>query len=230
MAVFAIGDTHLSLSTDKPMDIFKGWDDYADRLKSHWNSVVSDGDTVVLPGDISWAMTLSEAVEDFRFLHGLKGKKLLLKGNHDYWWNTVGKMNAFLTENGLYSLSFIHNNAVLADGIAVCGTRGWFFDDGEPGENDQKVLLREAGRLKASVDAAKKLQGEPVVFLHYPPLNDSSVCRELCDILVSEGIRRCFFGHLHGFVAPQCASMEYEGVRFELISADHLGFCPKFIG
>ncbi len=227
MAVFAIGDTHLSLSCDKPMDIFKGWDNYADRLKTNWNKVVSDGDTVVIPGDVSWAMSLPEAVKDFGFLHELKGKKLLLKGNHDYWWNTLGKMNAFLSENGFDSIAFIHNSAAAAGAIAVCGTRGWSFEDGE---NDKKVLLREAGRLKASIDAAKKLNGEPIVFLHYPPLSDTELCRELCDILVGEGIKRCYFGHLHGFVAPQNASMEYEGVRFELVSADHLGFCPKFIG
>lgn len=226
MSLFALGDTHLSTACEKPMDIFKGWDNYTEKLKSNWNRVVGTDDTVVIAGDISWAMTLSQAYEDFSFIESFSGKKLILKGNHDYWWNTLGKMNAFLADSGFKTISFIHNNAYLVGNTAVCGTRGWFFD-GEKG--DVKMLAREAGRLKASITAAKKTGGEPVVFLHYPPVSEACVCEEIYGVLREEGIKRCFFGHLHGFVPPQNARFDYGGIRFELISADHIGFCPRLI-
>lgn len=226
MSLFALGDTHLSSACDKPMDIFKGWDNYTERLMSNWNRVVGEDDTVVIAGDISWAMTLKEAHGDFGFIESLTGKKLILKGNHDYWWSTLGKMNAFLSDSGFHSISFIHNNAYLVGKVAVCGTRGWLCDSGEA---DEKILLREAGRLKTSITAAKRTGGEPVVFLHYPPIYDSFVCEEIYGVLEEEGIKRCYFGHLHGFIPPQNASFNYNGIHFELISADHLEFCPKLV-
>lgn len=226
MSLFAIGDMHLSSMCEKPMDIFKGWDNYTDRLKSNWNRLVGEEDTVVIAGDTSWAMTLDGAFGDFSFIESLKGKKLILKGNHDYWWNTLGKMNVFLEQSGFRTIAFIHNNAYLVGDIAVCGTRGWFC---EAEKADEKVLQREAGRLKASIAAAKKTGAQAVAFLHYPPIGENFICKEICDVLEGGGIKRCFFGHLHGFVSPKNALFDYNGIHYELISADHLGFCPCLI-
>ena len=227
MSLFAIGDLHLSFSCDKPMDIFKGWDDYVSRIEKNWNSVVTEEDTVVVPGDISWAMGLGSAKKDFEFLNKLNGYKIISKGNHDYWWNTMSKMNSFLSENEFDTISILHNNAYRAGDFAIAGTRGWFYDD--TCEADKKVLLREAGRLRASVNAAKKIGGEVIVFLHYPPISATQTCYEILDVLLENDVKRCYFGHLHGFVPPENANIEYEGIKFSLVSADKLNFCPKII-
>lgn len=227
MSLFVIGDTHLSLFTDKPMDIFKGWTDYVERLEKNWNSVVSPEDSVVIPGDISWATDFSGAVEDFRFLNSLNGTKYILKGNHDYWWNTMTKMNKFLEENSFDSIRFIHNNAYSVEGFAIGGTRGWFYDD--ISGDDNKVIMREAGRLRSSLSEAKKLGGEIIAFLHYPPVSESRKCDEILEVLEEFSVKRCYFGHLHGFVSPRNSDIIYNGIKFKLISADKLGFCPHLI-
>ncbi len=227
MSLFAIGDPHLSLSVNKPMDIFRGWTDYTDRLAKNWNAVVGEGDNVVLPGDISWAMNFEEAKKDFQFLHSLNGTKYILKGNHDYWWNTMSKMTKFLDENNFDSIKIIHNNAYSVEGFAIGGTRGWFYDDSEGDIN--KVILREAGRLRASLKAAAELGGEMIAFLHYPPINEVQRCDEILDVLKEFDVKRCYFGHLHGFVAPGCAKIESDGISFNLVSADFLGFTPRLI-
>lgn len=227
MALFAIADTHLSLGGAKPMDIFPGWDGYVERLRRNWLAHVGADDTVVIAGDVSWGMCLEEALEDFRFLDGLPGRKLLLKGNHDYWWTTRRKMEDFFTRQGLSTLGLVHNSAERVGGAAVCGTRGWFFDAGP--DADKKVVLREAGRLRASIAAAKQTGGEPVVFLHYPPLSDTMICTELYQVLVEEGVRRCYYGHLHGPATLRACRSERDGIRFSLVSADFLRFCPKRI-
>ncbi|MBO5065208.1 MAG: metallophosphoesterase [Clostridia bacterium] len=227
MSLFAIGDPHLSLSVNKPMDVFRGWTDYTDRLAKNWNAVVGEGDSVVVPGDISWAMNFEEAKKDFGFLHSLNGTKYILKGNHDYWWNTMTKMTKFLDENGFDSIKIIHNNAYSVEGFAIGGTRGWFYDDSEGDVN--KVILREAGRLRASLKAASELGGQIIAFLHYPPINEVQRCDEILNVLKEFDVKRCYFGHLHGFVAPGCAKIESEGISFNLVSADHLGFTPRLI-
>lgn len=227
MSLFAIGDPHLSLSVNKPMDIFRGWTDYTDRLAKNWNAVVGEGDSVVLPGDISWAMNFEEAKKDFQFLHSLNGTKYILKGNHDYWWNTMSKMTKFLDENNFDSIKIIHNNAYSVEGFAIGGTRGWFYDDSEGDIN--KVILREAGRLRASLKAASELGGEMIAFLHYPPINEVQRCDEILNVLKEFEVKRCYFGHLHGFVAPGCAKIESDGISFNLVSADFLGFTPRLI-
>ncbi len=227
MSLFAIGDPHLSFSCDKPMDIFRGWDDYVSRLMKNWNSVVTENDTVVVPGDISWAMGLTNAKKDFEFLNNLNGKKIILKGNHDYWWNTMTKMNSFLSENEFDTIKILHNNSYKIGDFAVAGTRGWFYDD--TCEADKKVLLREAGRLQTSINEAKKLGGEVIVFLHYPPISATQKCDEILNVILENDIKRCYFGHLHGFVPPENTYLEYEGVKFSLVSADKLNFCPKII-
>lgn len=227
MSVYVIGDPHLSLGTDKPMDIFRGWQDYTDRLQKNWESIVSDTDTVVIPGDISWAMSLSEAEKDLAFLDSLPGRKIIGKGNHDYWWSTMRKMNTFLEEKNFSTLSFLFNNAYEAEDMAICGTRGWFFDD--KSDNAEKVILREAGRLRTSIEAALVTKKEPVVFLHYPVVYESGVCEELLEVLKNYGIKRCFFGHIHGERTGRYEKYTHDGITFSLISADFLTFCPKKI-
>ena len=225
MALYAIGDTHLSLSVNKPMTVFPGWDNYVERLEQNWRGLVAPEDTVVIPGDVSWGMSLEQAKADFAFLQRLPGQKLLLKGNHDYWWCTRRKMDAFLAENGFDTLRIVHNDAVPVDGrVAVCGTRGWFFDAEQ--DADRKVLLREVGRLEASIRAARETGLEPVAFLHYPPLYAGQRCPELLEVLRREGIRRCYYGHVHSAGIRQAFNGEEEGISFRLVSADALHFCP----
>lgn len=228
MALFAIADTHLSLTTNKSMSVFPGWDDYVVRLEENWRNLVKPEDTVVIAGDISWGMNLKQARDDFAFLHSLPGRKLILKGNHDYWWTTRRQMDLFFAENGFNSLCIVHNDAVEVDGrYAVCGSRGWFFDAEK--DADKLVLLREAGRLRTSIRAAKDTGLEPVVFLHYPPIYADQICTEILDVLKEEGISRCFYGHVHGKGIRLAVQGEIEGIRFQLISADSVHFCPLAI-
>lgn len=225
MAVFGIADLHLSLGTDKPMDVFRGWENYMQRLENNWRAVITDADTVVVAGDISWGMTLDGAREDFAFLHSLPGRKLLLKGNHDYWWTTRKKMDHFLSDCGFNSLTVVHNDAYEADGIAVCGTRGWFTD----AEADQKVLLREVGRLRTSIAAAEATGLEPVVFLHYPPVFAGAACEEILQVLIDHRIRRCYYGHIHGGGIRNAVNGLVRGIEFRLISGDAVSFMPVLI-
>lgn len=224
MSVFTIADLHLSLNGNKPMDVFPGWEGYLPKLEKNWRAVVRPEDTVVLPGDLSWAMSLEEAVADFGFLESLPGHKIVLKGNHDYWWTTMRKMNAFLQAHAYATITILHNTAVAVGGIAVCGSRGWFFDDTEAG--DRKILLREAGRLETSIQQAEKTGLEPVVFLHYPPVYSGNECEELLDVLLRHHIRRCYYGHLHGRAAATAVQGEYRGICLRLVSADSLRFAP----
>ena len=225
MAIFAIGDLHLSTGCNKPMDIFSGWQDYVGRITSDWRSRVDVQDTVVIAGDISWGMNFKEAKSDFELLHSLPGRKILMKGNHDYWWNSRKKMEEFFDQNGLTSLTILHNSCVAAEGVALCGTRGWMLE--EECLHDRTVAAREEGRLRASLEAAKKLELAPVAFLHYPPLFADSVSGGMIDLLREYGVKRCFYGHLHGAACPQAFEGEYLGIEFSLISADHLKFRLK---
>ena len=177
MALFTIGDLHLSFGCDKPMDVFPGWKDYTARLEQNWRAVVSDQDTVVIAGDISWAMKLEETEADFSFLESLPGKKWLLKGNHDYWWTTRKKMEAYFKEKGFSSLGILFNSAETVGDVSICGTRGWFYD--AESDADKKILNREVGRLNTSIALAKATGKEPVVFLHYPPVYGGMECQEI---------------------------------------------------
>jgi len=228
MSLFAIADLHLSLGCDKPMDVFEGWRDYTARLEKNWRAVVSVDDTVVIAGDISWAMKLEETVEDFQFIHSLPGQKLILKGNHDYWWTTKKKIDDFLRQHGFDTISIIHNNAVAVGDIAVCGTRGWLYNS-ETAE-DIKIVNREVGRLNASIDEAEKTGVRPVVFLHYPPVYDGAECKEILGVLKSRGITECYFGHIHGSQASRRAvTGSYDGIKMVLISCDYLNFMPILV-
>ena len=175
MALFVIGDLHLSLGADKPMDIFPGWEGYLPRLEANWRKLISPGDTVVLAGDTSWAMNLNDTKADFAFIQNLPGQKWLLKGNHDYWWTTTRKMDKFLVDSGFDTLHILHNNACIIGDTALCGTRGWPFDDAAA--QGEKLMAREAGRLRMSLQAAGDTPRK-IAFLHYPPVyprNDAAV-------------------------------------------------------
>ena len=234
--LYVIGDLHLSLAVNKPMDVFGGaWDGYISKIEDAL-SALTESDTLVLAGDTSWGMTLGEALADFSFLERFPCKKLLLKGNHDYFWETAAKMKRFFSENGLLTLDILHNNAFLCGEIAVCGTRGWFFEEARirpPSASPElnmphniKMINREVSRLRASLDAGRKLGGKPVVFLHYPPLYEGYSCDPLVEVLEEYGVGRCFFGHLHGRSRARSIEGNYRGVEYRLISADHLGFIP----
>lgn len=225
MALFVLGDTHLSLGGNKPMDVFGGaWVDYVDKLKAGFQ-VIQETDTVVLCGDISWGMSLQEAKPDFQFLQELlPGRKILLKGNHDYWWETVSKMTRFFEAEGLENFEFLHNNCLCYGDVALCGTRGWFLDV-EKGPHNEKMLRREVMRLEASLKAAG--DREKICFLHYPPLYQGYHCQEITALLTQYQVPRCYYGHLHGRSTRAAFEGDYQGTAFALVSADHLHFTPK---
>lgn len=225
MSLYAIADTHLSFGTNKPMDTFPGWNDYTGRLCENWNKLVTDEDYVVIAGDISWAMNFDELVADFDFINKLNGKKIILKGNHDYWWNTVKKMNEFLSANKFGTISILHNNSYNFDGFSVCGSRGWFFDSSE--SQDEKVLNREVNRIRMSIESASN--DEKIVFLHYPPVTTDDCCKEILNLLKLNGIKKCYYGHLHGIAAKYAIDDNADGIDFKLISADRLNFTPYLI-
>lgn len=230
MSIYVIGDTHLTFGVNKPMDIFRGWDNYVERLENNWRKLIKNEDTVVIAGDISWALKTQELIPDFAFLHSLPGTKIIMKGNHDYWWQTKKKLDEIIIQNNFTSLKILFNNAYKIGDYVLCGSRGWFFDDLSGA--DQKVLNREAGRLQMSIDAAKEMTDDPdkiIVFLHYPPVTLERQCDEIMNVLKSNGIRRCYYGHLHGVSLKNAVNEVVDGINFKLISADFLSFCPKLV-
>ena len=239
MSIFVIADLHLSCASDHPMDIFGSrWKGYTERLCKNWRAVVGEQDSVIIPGDVSWAMMLSEAKADFQLLEALPGTKYLGKGNHDFWWETAAKMTRFFNENDLNSLRLLYNNAYVIENYIVCGTRGWFLEEGQQqtvGEVDYaKIVNREVMRLKLSLDAATALrQGEHkdkeiLVFLHFPPVWNGFECREILDLLKEYGIRRCYHGHIHGVYTTPAVRQVGE-LSLHMISSDFLDFCPLVI-
>lgn len=224
MSIYAISDLHLSFGVDKPMNIFRGWENHTHRIRANWCRLIKPEDTVVLAGDLSWGLKIEECEEDFRFLENLPGKKIILKGNHDLWWNTVKKLKEFLKEKNFNSIDVVFNNCAIAEGYAIAGTRGWFFDD----NSGKKVLLREAGRLEASLKAAAATGLPILTFLHYPPVYSDSVCKEIFDILKRYKIEKVYHGHIHG-AGFNNAVKEYDGVKLVLTSCDLVDFTPIFI-
>lgn len=224
--IYTIGDLHLSLGCDKPMDIFAGWTNHVERLKDNWNSKITENDTVILLGDHSWAMKLEDSLKDLEFIHKeLNGKKILVKGNHDLWWSTMNKITNFVNENGFTSITFLFNNAYLAEGISICGTRGWIREN-KKDEVDVKVLAREAGRLEASLKEGVRLGGELTAFIHYPPIYGTEENVYLTEILHKYGVKRCFYAHLHGSSIRGALNGERDGVTYRLVSADGVNFDP----
>jgi predicted phosphohydrolase len=232
MSILAIADLHLALGIDKPMDIFGGrWSNYMDKLRNNWLNTIKEQDSVIIPGDISWATYIENAFEDFRFIDDLPGKKIISKGNHDYWWTTSSKLNKYLEENMLKTISFMHNNAFNIEGIAICGTRGWKC----PGEDDfkkddEKIYKREVDRLELSIKSAETLEySQRLVFMHYPPVTAKSQSSGFIDIMKKYNISECYYGHLHGEGIKGAIEGQYEGINLRLVSADYLNFTPLLI-
>ncbi len=228
--LYTIADTHLSFTTEKPMDIFGSrWENHAEKLKENWIKTVKPEDTVVIPGDISWGISLEEAKEDLLFLDSLPGRKLIGKGNHDYFWTTVNKMTAFLDNSGITTISFLYNNAYLADGKIICGTRSWMSEFGIKTE-DERIISREAQRLELSLMAGEKIKKESpdaktVVFLHYPVVFGDFINYQIIDVLYKYNVTEVYYGHLHN-VRENQLDKHYLGIDFHLISADYLNFMP----
>ena len=224
MALYAIGDLHLCLGAPKPMDIFGGaWVGYMDKLKKGFEKV-KDTDTTVLLGDLSWALSLQEAQADFAWIDQIPGQKIILKGNHDYWWSTAKKFYDFSAENRFSNQFILNNNCYEYEDWGICGTRGWFFEEERSGEHDEKVFKRELLRLEASLQAAGNKNN--IVFLHYPPIYKGYTCREILKLLEDYGVRRCFYGHLHGGSHGLAVEGLWNGIEFKLVSADKLNFAP----
>ena len=224
MALYAIGALHLCLSAPKPMDIFGGaWVGYMDKLKQGL-SVIGPEDTTVLLGDLSWALDLDSAKADFAWINDIPGKKIILKGNHDYWWSTAAKFQKFCQENSFENLFLLNNNCYFYENMAICGTRGWFFEEERSGTHDEKVFKRELIRLEASLKAAG--DAPKLVFLHYPPRYRGYTCPEILELLEKYEVRRCFYGHLHGGSHKLAMEGLWDGVEFRLVSADYTGFRP----
>ena len=224
MALYGIGDLHLCLGAEKPMDVFGGnWVGYMDKLQEGL-SVITPEDTTVLLGDLSWALSLEEAAKDFSWINDIPGRKIILKGNHDYWWTTASKFYKFCQENGFSNQFVLNNNHYEYEGWAICGTRGWFYEEQRSGQHDEKVFKRELLRLETSLKSAGDLP--KLVFLHYPPRYKGYECPELLELLERYQVRQCFYGHLHGPSHKLAMEGLWDGVEYRLLSADFLDFKP----
>lgn len=229
MSIFVIADLHLSFSENKPMDIFgENWNNHAEKIKENWINQVKQDDVVVLPGDFSWAMHLEDTYEDFKFLNELPGTKILLKGNHDYWWTTIKSMKNYLKENNFEKIEFLHNNAIMHNNIIICGTRGWSFTETE---NSKKMINRENERLILSLKDGIDKYGEDkekIVFMHYPPCYFGSTSEEIgmkfINTMQEYNVKKCYYGHLHGNSHKDAIEGEVKGIQLKLISADFLDF------
>ncbi len=224
MKIFGISDLHLSFGADKPMDIFMGWSNHTDRIRANWTRLVEEDDIVVLPGDLSWALKLEDTLADFQFLDSLPGKKLIIKGNHDLWWSTAKKIHEFFEKNNIISVEIVFNSMYKAGNFAICGSRGWLYES----KDDKVIALREAGRLKTSLEAAKKESLTPIVFMHYPPVYAEQVTEPIMEVIKQYGIDKVYHGHIHGGGMHHSVK-EFDGVSFKLLSCDCIDFTPYFI-
>lgn len=227
MALYAIGDLHLSLGADKSMEVFgEAWQGYVGKIETAL-SALNEDDVLVLAGDTSWGIDLAQAEPDFRFLDRFPCKKYLVKGNHDYWWGTATKMKKFFEANGIESIDILFNNCFFYGDYALCGTRGWFYEEDAAGTHTGKMLAREALRLEASFKAAGE---RPILcFLHYPPLYQGYRCPELLELIDRYRAERCYYGHLHGPTHRRAFEGRRGETDYALVSADYLGFVPKKI-
>jgi len=224
MALYVLADLHLAFGANKPMDVFGGrWEGYMSKLEDGL-SVLQPDDTLVIPGDFCWALDLEEAKEDFMFLDRFPGRKLFVKGNHDYWWNTVSKFTKFCQENSFDDMYLLHNTCYFYGDVALCGTRGWFFEEEQTGSHDEKVFKRELIRLETSLKAAA--ERKKLCFLHYPPRYRGYECREILELLQKYDVKQCYYGHLHGDSHKLALEGNYGGVEYSLISSDYVNFKP----
>lgn len=229
MAIYAIADLHLSFEQNKPMDIFgENWIGYAEKIRKNWIEKVNPNDTVLLPGDFSWATYLQETKTDFEYLNNLPGRKLLLKGNHDYWWTTVTSMRRFLKENNFENIDFLYNNSYECENCIIAGTRGWSITDEE---TDAKLLNREFTRLELSIKDGINKYGsdkEIIVCMHYPPITNAKIIKneeiEFIKIMKKYNVKKCVYGHLHSDSIKEAVEGNIDGIEYKLVSADGLDF------
>ncbi len=225
MSIYAIGDLHLSFANPKPMNIFgNNWNNHEEKIKLDWISKVKEEDTVVLPGDFSWAMNLKDTKKDFEYINNLPGKKIMSKGNHEYWWTTVTNIKNFLKENNFSNIDFLYNNSIEVEDKLICGTRGWNLN--LESETSNKIITREEIRLENSIQDAinKNLDKEIIVFMHYPPIIKQNLNTGFFKILKKYNIKRCYYAHLHGNSIKEALNGVYDGIEFKLVSADGLDF------
>ncbi len=228
--IYALSDTHLSFSTDKPMDVFGDrWQFHADKIKENWLKKVTSDDTVVIAGDISWGMSLEEAKDDLLFIDALPGRKIILKGNHDYWWCTQKKMTAFFEQNDITTIDVLYNNAIVCEDKILCGTRGWINEFGVKTE-DERLIKRESARLELSLTEGKRLSQlypdkEIIVFMHYPPVFGTFLNLDIIDVLYRFDVKKVYYGHLHNVRKSQLDE-EYLGIKLFLTAGDYIGFDP----
>lgn len=225
MSLYAIGDLHLSLSSNKPMDVFGGgWDNYIEKL-SDGLSILKPDDVCILCGDTSWGMTLNESMDDFKFIEKFSGGKIILKGNHDYWWETVTKIKAAFSKYDIQSIDILHNNCFRFGEFAICGTRGWLLETETDSEHNSKIIARETARLRTSLEAAGDA-ADKLVFLHYPPRYKDQICPEIVSVMTEYKVKACYYGHIHGYGHRHAVLGNVEGITYHMISADFLDFVP----
>lgn len=229
MNVYGISDLHLSFGVNKPMDIFGSkWKNYEEKVKENWNSVALDDDVIIIPGDISWGMTFKETVKDFEFINDLKGNKIILKGNHDYYFSTKTKVNNFLKENEFNTIKVLYNDAIDTEKYIICGTRGWGKTESKDKELEKKIIKREEGRLRISLDKGMKIKRsylekgidkDILVAMHFPPFTGN-----FKNILEEYGVKKCIYGHLHGFAHSLVKEGMIDGVQYVMVGCDYTGF------
>lgn len=229
MAIYAISDLHLSFGVNKPMNIFgKVWDNYEETIKQNWLQTVKEEDTVIIPGDISWAMTLNESIKDFEYINNLPGKKIILRGNHDYYFSTKTKMLNFFEEQGFKDIQIIHNTAIEVEDYIICGSRGWGKTENNNAEQDKKIIAREEIRLKNSLEQGKKLQDEClargekkeiIVALHFPPFISNFV-----KLMEEYNVKTCIYGHLHGYGHNMIKEGIIGNIDYKFVGCDYTGF------
>lgn len=240
MSIFVIADLHLdTVTNEKSMEVFGNrWQGYIEKIQKNWKAVVGDNDTVIIPGDISWALTTEESIPDLKWIDALPGKKIIMKGNHDFWWTTLSKMKRLFEENGITTIDLLYNNAIEVEDYIIAGSRGWFVDKSvQPVKSvpvdHSKIVNREVIRLKLSLDTAKKLSEttgkEIIAFFHFPPVWSDFECLEILEILEEYNISRCYFGHIHGCYS-QGSVFKWKNIEFRMISADFIDFLPQIIG
>lgn len=224
MALYAISDLHLDLNGDKPMDIFGDkWLKHDEKIKSNWLKKVNAEDTVLIAGDISWSMKIENGMQDLEWIHNLPGKKIMIKGNHDFWWSSISKLN-----NLYQDMNFIQNNFFIYEDYAICGTRGWICPGGENfSQHDEKIYTRELNRLRLSLDSALKGGFKKfIVMIHYPPMNEKFLESDFVQIFKEYNVEKVIYGHLHGPSLAKALNGELDGIEYIITSGDYLDFDP----
>lgn len=225
MEVYAISDLHLSFGVDKPMNIFgKVWQNYEEKIKKNWEETVNENDIVIIPGDISWGIDLKEALPDFKFIDNLPGRKIILRGNHDYYFSTKTKIEKFFKENNINTISILHNNAIDIGKYILCGTRGWGKTENNDKQLDKKIIEREKNRLELSLNAGKKLQESGInkdilVAMHFPPFISNYQ-----EILKKYDVKKCIYGHLHGYGHFMIKEGIIDDIDYIMVSCDYTKF------